>query len=188
MSTADDYVRHATAAYERELRRQIERHGTPPSDPETAGRRAAALAVAGQAWDEHAGPFYDTDGARTALGGVTKQAVSQRVREGRLLGLRLAADATGRDRLVYPAWQFRGPVLRHLPRVLSTAGYDPERDTTGWTIAAWLTSPAPELDGLAPVAALEAGQLAATLAVAAEVRAMLGTDERTTSTPAAATS
>jgi hypothetical protein len=54
--------------------------------------------------------------------------VSQRVREGRLLGRHPAAD--GR--------------------------LDPQRPVTGWTVAAWLTSPDPDLDGLTPVAVLQA--------------------------------
>ncbi len=178
MATAAEYARLAAAAYEHELRDQIERHGTPQADAESTGRRAAALSVAGQAWDEQAGPFYDTDGARSALGGVSKQAVSQRVREGRLLGLRLAADGTSRDRLVYPAWQFRPTVLRHLPDVLAAAGYDPRRDVTGWTIAAWLTTASPDLDAVAPLALLEAGHVDATVAAAGEVRSSLGSDER----------
>lgn len=173
----EEYARRSAAAYERYLLEHLERHGAPEGDPEEAGRRAAATASAGQAWAADAGPFYDTDGARTALGGVTKQAVSQRVREQRLLGLRLAADG-GRARLVYPAWQFRPAVLRHLPAVLAAAGLDPERPVTGWTVAAWLTSPDPDLDGLTPVELLQADRPDPVITAAGEVRASLGTDER----------
>lgn len=177
---SQDYARRSAAAYERQLREHPERYGIPGNDPEEAGRRAAAVTSAGQAWAEDAGPFYDTEGARVALGGVTKQAVSQRVREGRLLGLRLAADggAPGRDRLVYPAWQFRAAVLRHLPPVLAAAGFDPQRPVTGWTVAAWLTSPDPDLDGLTPEKVLQADRPEPVIAAAREVRASLGADER----------
>lgn len=174
----DEYARRSAQAYERHLREQAERYGTPQVNPEVAGRRAAALTAAGQAWAEDAGPFYDTDGTRVALGGVSKQAVSQRVRERRLLGLRLAPDGSGRDRLVYPAWQFRSGVLRNLPAVLAAAGFDPRRPVTGWTIAAWLTSPDDQVGGMAPVELLEADHLEPVLLAAREVRASLGTDER----------
>ena len=179
-----DYARRSAEAYERHLREQAERHGTPELDPEMAGRRAAALTAAGQAWADDAGPFFDTEGARAALGGVSKQAVSQRVGERRLLGLRLAPDGSGQRRLVYPAWQFRPGVLRHLPAVLDAAGYDPRRAVTGWAIAAWLTTPDDRVDGLTPVELLQADHLAPVLAVAREVRASLGTDERSAVVPA----
>lgn len=172
------YLERATAAYHDELRTQLAHHGVPEVDAATAGRRAAALATAGRAWDEHAGPFYDTRGARAALGGVSKQAVSQRVHHRRLLALRLAPDGSGVERLVYPAWQFRSGVLEHLPSVLAAAGYDPHRPVTGWTIAAWLTSPDPDHDGRPPLALLEAGHVGPVLAAAAEVRGSLGVDER----------
>ena len=75
-----DYARDAAKAYEHELREQFRQYGsTPPMDPETAGRRAAVQTAASLAWNEAVGPFYDTDGARAALGGVSKQAVSGRV-------------------------------------------------------------------------------------------------------------
>ena len=178
-SSAAEYARRSAQAYERHLREQAARYGTPQISPEVAGQRAAALAVAGQAWAQDAGPFYDTAGARAALGGVSKQAVSQRVRERRLLALRLAPDRSGQQRLVYPVWQFRPGVLRRLPKVLDAAGYDPGRPVTGWTIAAWLTTPDEQLRGSAPVELLQADHLVPVLAAAREVRAALGTDERT---------
>lgn len=181
MATAtkpSDYARAASQAYEHELREQFRQYGsTPPIDPETAGRRAAVQTAAGLAWNDATGPFYDTDGARVALGGVSKQAVSGRVNARRLLGLRLAPDGSGRDRMVYPAWQFNGQMLRTLPPVLKAAGYDPQRPTTGWTIAAWLTTPDPRLDGLAPAQELAAGHSDRVLAGARGVAGSLGVDE-----------
>lgn len=101
--------------------------------------------------EKYAGPFTDTEGVRKLLGGVTKQAVSQRLRQRRLLGLSLAADGTARDRLVYPLWQFRPSVLRALPKVLAAAGFDPDRPVTGWRIAHWLTNTSDVLGGFAPI-------------------------------------
>ena len=171
------YAREAAAAYEASLLEQARQYGAPATDPATEGHRAAGVTIAGQAWDADIGGFYDTAGARAALGGVSKQAVSERVRQGRLLGLPLASDGHTRDRLVYPVWQFRPGLLRHLPRVLAVAGYEPDRPTTGWTIAMWLVTPDPDLGG-APLEAIETGELDAVLAAAADIRASLSTDER----------
>jgi hypothetical protein len=180
----EEYARISAEAYRRRMLDQVREHGTPASDPQRAGERAAVLATAGQAWADDIGPFYDTDGARIALGGVTKQAVSDRVHRGRLLALRLAADGSGRDRWAYPAWQFRPAVLRHLPAVLDAAGYDPERATTGWTIATWLVTPDEGL-GASPLQLLEAGHLPQVRHAVREVRASLGTDERAVTQPPA---
>ncbi len=173
-----DYATRSAAAYRRQLLDHLTEHGVPEVDPEAAGRHAAAITAAGQAWADDAGPFTDTAGARVALGGVSKQAVSQRLRDGRLLGLQLLSGGTARDRIVYPLWQFRPGVLRMLPAVLAAAGFDPDRPVSGWTIAAWLTAADDELGGRAPVELLEAGHRDGVLAAAAEVREALGVDER----------
>jgi hypothetical protein len=173
-----DYAARSAVAYERRLRVLLERHGLPATAPEAAGERAAMLAAAGPAWAQDVGPFFDTDGARVALGGVTKQAVSQRVASRRLLGLRLASDDTARPQLVYPAWQFEREVLRHLPRVLAAAGFEPTRPVTGWTIAAWLTTSTSDGGGASPLELLRAGHAAAVERLAAEIAASLGVDER----------
>ncbi|MGH3442361.1 MAG: hypothetical protein ACRDUY_10045 [Nitriliruptorales bacterium] len=177
-TTAAEFAERSARVYERRLREQLLRYGTPETDPEDAGRRAAIYAASGQAWANDVGPFYDTDGARAALGGVTKQAVSQRVGAGRLLGLRLASDGSGRHRMVYPVWQFREAILRALPAVLQAAGYSAERPVAGWTIATWLTTSDPELDGMTPLRLLEAGHVSRVMAAAGEVAASLGVEER----------
>jgi hypothetical protein len=184
-TAAADFAHRSARAYERQLRQQLGRQGTPEIDPEVAGRHAAMFTTSGLAWTDDVGPFYDTDGARAALGDVTKQAVSQRVTAGRLLGLRLASEGLGRARVVYPVWQFRQSVLRALPAVLRAAGYDPDRRVTGWTIAAWLTSPDPGLDGMTPVKLLEAGHADRVVSAAAEVAVSLGVDERAAARAAA---
>lgn len=174
----DEYATRSAAAYRRQLLEHLTEHGVPEDDPEAAGRHAAALTAAGQAWADDAGPFTDTAGARASLGGVSKQAVSQRLRDRRILGLQLASDGTARDRLVYPLWQFRPGVLRVLPAVLSAAGFDPDRPVSGWTIAAWLTTPDPGSAGRTPLELLESGHADHVVAAAAQVREALGVDER----------
>lgn len=173
-----DFATRSAAAYRRQLLEHLTEHGVPEVDPEAAGRHAAAITAAGQAWADDAGPFTDTAGARVALGGVSKQAVSQRLRERRLLGLQLASDGSARNRIVYPLWQFRPGVLRVLPTVLAAAGFDPDRPVSGWTIAAWLTAADDEFGGNSPVDLLEAGHRDRVLAAAAQVRESLGVDER----------
>lgn len=170
------YLDRSAAAFRAQLRALLEQGGDLGVAPEDAGRQAATALVAGRRWDQDIGPFYDTDGARAALGGVTKQAVSDRLRRGALLGLSLATDGSDRSRLVYPVWQF--DVTEHLHEVLPAAGYDHQRPTTGWTIAAWLTAPDPRLDGHTPLAMLRGGFTGAVRRLAGEVAASLGTAER----------
>lgn len=172
-----EYLDRSAAAFRQQLAVLLEQTGDLGLAADDLGRRAATALVAGHRWDQDVGPFYDTDGARAALGGVTKQAVSDRVRRGALLGLSLAADGSGRSRLVYPVWQF--DVTEHLHEVLPAAGYDHQRPTTGWTIALWLTTADPRLDGHSPLALLRTGFPGPVQRLAGEVAASLGTAERT---------
>ncbi len=180
MSSTAEFIDRSTEAFRRALADQLaDRVDDPPTaDPQVAGRRAAATVTAGEVWAGLVGPFTDSAGAAAALGGISKQAVSQRVASGSVLGLRLAPGGTARDRLVYPTWQFQSAVLAHLPAVLAAAGFDPERPTTGWTIAAWLTTVDDSLDGASPLDLLRAGHRDPVLAVAADVADSLGTAER----------
>ncbi|MCW2605143.1 MAG: hypothetical protein JWN61_3278 [Pseudonocardiales bacterium] len=79
-----------------------------------------------------------TEDVRALLGGISRQAVSERVRSGRLLGARLGAT------LRMPAWQF-GPdgVVAGLPRVLAVLA------TRGSAVAAqaWMRTPIPDEGG-----------------------------------------
>lgn len=130
-------------------------------------------AAAGALWADHAGPFLDTEGVAAVLDGISKQAISQRVHNRRLLALR-----TGSGRLVYPLWQIRdGVPLPGLAEVLAAGGYDPDRPTTGWTLASWLTTEDPELGG-APRDLLAAGRLEPVLTAARDVAGELGVEER----------
>ena len=123
------------------------------------GSIAALDAVAGTLWNDTAGPFFDSDGVRALLGDITKQAVSDRVRRHRLLGLR-----TGSGRLVYPAFQFDGRhVVRGFPETLMVIAPD---DVEGWYVVSWFTTADPELGGRSPIEALRQGDLPAVLAAA----------------------
>lgn len=159
------WVGDATSAFEAALA-ELVGDRSPEIDPTEAGRRAALKAVAGTMWTDAVGPFYDTDGVSALLGGISKQAVNDRVRRHRLLALR-----TGSGRLVYPAAQFDGErVVDGLGDVLGVLAPD---DTEAWMVASWLTTPDPDLGDRTPVAALRAGDVAPVVAAARQVAAAL---------------
>jgi hypothetical protein len=145
------WVDSAASAFEDALAELIgERR--PTLDPAEAGRRAALDAVSGTMWTDRVGPFYDTEGVMALLGGVSKQAVHDRVRRHRLLALRTASG-----RLVYPAAQFHGRgVVAGLGTVLDALVPD---DTEAWLVASWLTTSDPALGDRAPIDALRAGDI-----------------------------
>jgi hypothetical protein len=162
----------ASSAFRRRLAELVASAGLPQEEPEPLGDRAGLAAAATTLWTHHVGPFLDTEGVIALLDGVTKQAVSQRVR-----GRRLLALETGSGRLVYPLWQFHdGRPLPGLAEVLAEAHYDPGRPVTGWTVASWLATDDPDLGG-APRELLAAGRLEPVLDAARDLRVELGADE-----------
>jgi len=149
MSTTG-WIDDASAAFESALVDLIGEQ-RPQLDAAEAGRRAALKAVSGAMWTDEVGPFYDTDGVMTLLGGVSKQAVNDRVRRHRLLALR-----TGSGRLVYPAAQFHDErVVDGLGDVLDVLVPD---DTEAWLVASWLTTVDHDLGHQTPLDALRAGK------------------------------
>lgn len=136
-SSREQYVNAAVRAFADMLRRRLS-ESLPLTPPDELGRRAAVTATAGARWNELIGPFTDAAGAGASLGHVSRQAVSQRVNAGTLLGLRLAGHRPAT--YVFPLWQFEPVVLDNLPQILKLAAYDPRDAVTGWTIASWLTT------------------------------------------------
>ncbi len=161
MMTTLEWIDDATAAFETALGELVGAR-QPTLDPAEAGRRAALRAVAGTMWGDAVGPFFDTEGVMALLGGVSKQAIHDRVRRHRLLALR-----TGSGRLVYPAAQFVDEqVVVGLGKVLAILVPD---DAEAWMVASWLTTNDPDLDGLCPIAALRAGAVDDVVAAARQV-------------------
>ncbi|GAB3692120.1 hypothetical protein [Angustibacter aerolatus] len=125
------------------VREVVDAGGDPAAlgDPEQlAARMVAALPRGGHRLDVELGPFYDTAGL-CEWWAVSRQALSDRVRRGRLLACR-----TADGHLVYPAFQFARdgavrPGIVDVVAVFTAAGVD------GWTTAAWLTTPTDVLDG-----------------------------------------
>lgn len=164
MSTTG-WIEDASAAFESALVDLIGEQ-RPHIDAAEAGRRAALKAISGAMWTDAVGPFYDTEGVMSLLGGVSKQAVNDRVRRHRLLALR-----TGSGRLVYPAAQFHDErVVDGLGAVLDLLLPD---NTEAWMVASWLATPDPELGDRAPFEALRAGAVDAVLAAARELASAL---------------
>lgn len=164
MSTVE-WIDNAATAFETALAELIGER-SPEFDPAEAGRRAALKAVAGTLWTDAVGPFYDTESVMLLLGGVSKQAVHDRVRRHRLLALR-----TGSGRLVYPTAQFdEDRVVDGLGAVLAVLAPD---DTEAWMVASWLTTADQALHGFTPLDALRAGQTDDVIDAARQVAATL---------------
>jgi hypothetical protein len=134
-----------------EVRRQLEdraaavrRRGGDPSselgDPKDLAARMVAAVPERSPWNA-VGPFYSTTGVAKLLGGISRQAVEDRRRRQRLIALR-TQDGTW----LYPAFQFdeRGRLLP--PVVAAHRGLAVGR-IDGWTAAASLLGPQPELHG-----------------------------------------
>lgn len=91
-----------------------------------------------------------TEDVRALLGGVSRQAVSERVRTGRLLGARLGGT------LRMPAWQFdQDGVVPGLPQVLAVLA------ARGSAVAAqaWMRTPIPDEGGRSAADLLIDGEL-----------------------------
>lgn len=130
----------------------------PPVD-EMLDRLAALLPPAEpNALDAEIGPFYDTAGVETLLGGVSKQAVAARRHAHTILALK-----TADGRWVYPTFQFTGsdvdPAL--VPAIQAF------RDAPGWSAALWFVTPNPDLDDTTPLDWARAGRPADALITSA---------------------
>jgi hypothetical protein len=162
---ARSYIETATRRFREELTSVVaehERAGIETArvlgDPEEYARTAVlATAPLPSEWDELVGPFLASEGVQARLG-ISRQAVAAKAARRRLLRV-ITSDGIH----LYPLWQFAdGGVVAGLPEVLARF---PEEAIDGWTLAAWLRTPDPEL-GAAPHDALLRGEGARVLAVA----------------------
>jgi hypothetical protein len=133
------------------FRRTLAEIGGQPSSPDDAealGRRAAMVVLAGGAWERALGELLTSAEARALLGGISREALRKRVASGSVIALR---DDAGLVR--YPRWQFDASggtpfrAVKELSAIFDAAGLDP------WTLAAFATTPQPELDDRTPIAA-----------------------------------
>jgi hypothetical protein len=102
-------------------------------------------------WNEVLGPFYDSRRVAELLGGISRQAVSERRWRRTLLALKTADGV-----FVYPSFQFddRNEVLAGLSEVIQC--FDPER-VDEWTVAGWLVAHHEALGGDSVIARLRRG-------------------------------
>ena len=97
------------------------------------------------------GPFYSTTGVRRILGEISRQAVEDRRRRGRLIALQTAEGGW-----VYPMFQF-DERNRPLASIVDAHRRLARGRIDGWSAASALLGPQPELDGRSIVEHLRAG-------------------------------
>lgn len=160
-----DFVAEATRRFKTALTRVVAEHeragrrarsvlGDPGDFAESAVHASAPLA---SPWDELVGPFVRSEGVQARLG-ISRQAVAAKAARRRLL-----RTITVDGEHLYPFWQFHGDgLVAGLPEVLALF---PEGAVDGWTLAAWLRTPDPDL-GEAPFSALARGDVERVRAVA----------------------
>jgi hypothetical protein len=141
-----DELTKVVAEHERAGRRPRAVLGEPRSFAHRAVRASAPLA---SPWDDLVGPFLRSEGVQSRLR-ISRQAVAAKAARRRLLRV-----VTAEGDHLYPVWQFTGnQVVEGLPQVLALF---PEGVVDGWTLAAWLRTPDPEL-GEPPFDALARGE------------------------------
>lgn len=160
-----EFVAEATREFEQALTRIVAEHeragrrpravlGEPRSFAERAVRAHAPVA---SPWDELVGPFVRSEGVQARLE-ISRQAVAAKAARRRLLRT-ITADGEH----LYPLWQFDGAgLVAGLPELLALF---PEPVVDGWTLAAWLRTPDPDL-GDTPLDVLARGELDRVRAVA----------------------
>lgn len=104
-------------------------------------------------WAERLGPVYVTGQLQRLLPGaratpITDEAVRDRRRAGRLIGIR-----TADGRWVWPAWQFEVSGGRLVPSavVLELWALLPWRSANALELVAWMTGRRADLDGATPL-------------------------------------
>jgi hypothetical protein len=100
--------------------------------------------------DAEIGPFYDTAGVQTLLGGVTKQAVAARRDKHTILAVK-----TSDGRWIYPTFQFTGQDVDSalVPAIRAF------ENAPAWSTALWFVTPNPDLeDDRTPLDWVRAGE------------------------------
>jgi len=144
----DAWVDQLTSQFEQRLRERAvswEALGLVAPPVEEMLDRVTALLppAAPNALDAEIGPFYDTAGVETLLGGVSKQAVEARRKKHTILAVK-----TADGRWAYPTFQFTGDEVdpRLVPAIQAF------RNAPAWAAALWFVTPNPDLDEVTPLA------------------------------------
>lgn len=118
------------------------------------GRQAGEQAAATAAWRRRIGAMLDTETVTTLLS-VSRQALDSRKRSGSVIAL--AGSGTSH----YPTWQFdvgaNTATVRPVTLRIVTEFRERLDDVSPFTIAAWATSPQPELDNRTPAEWITSG-------------------------------
>jgi len=152
------FIAEATSEFEQELSRIVAEHeqagrgarsvlGEPRAFADRVVRASVPVA---SVWDELVGPFLRSEGVQARLE-ITRQAVAAKAARRRLL-----RTITIDGEHLYPLWQFDG--RRLLAGLAPVLALFPEQAVDGWTLAAWLRTPDPDL-GEAPIDALLRGEV-----------------------------
>jgi hypothetical protein len=160
-----EFVAEATREFKQALSRVVAEHeragrgaravlGEPRSFAERAVHASAPVA---SPWDDLVGPFLRSEGVRARLQ-ISRQAVAAKAARRRLL-----RTVTIDGEHLYPLWQFDGDHL--VTGLAEMLALFPEQSVDGWTLAAWLRTPDPDLDE-APLDVLARGELDRVHAVA----------------------
>jgi hypothetical protein len=123
-------------------------------------RRAALIAASGQVWENELGPLLSSAQVRELWGDISRQRVSELLKDRRLIGLQ---DSSGRLR--FPGFQFKdGRPLEPLVHAYWTVA---DAALSDWTAASWCVAPDDALDGESPAGWALAGGDADRLAAVA---------------------
>lgn len=124
-------------------------------DPLITARIRGALAQQRLVSDE--GGVCSAEVFGRLLGGLSRQAIDKRRRNGKLIAFDLGRHGYG-----YPVWQInRGTVLPSLDRVIATLD-----ECDSWTQAGFMLSPSSWLGGQSPLAELRRGEVERVVATA----------------------
>lgn len=120
---------------------------------EDLGRRAALAVAAESVWEDTLGPLLTSAEARALLGGISREALSKKVKVGTVLRLK---DDRGLTR--YPAWQF-DPVAQTAFSTIETLISIYRKAGVGdRMVASFCATPQPELDDRQPAELLKKGE------------------------------
>jgi hypothetical protein len=136
------------------LMEEVEAAGVEPGalgTPAEVARRMVATIPQPSPWAKVLGPVYTTSGVRALLGGITRQAVEDRINRGTLFAL-----TTADRKRVFPVFQFDASNEPLDGLAETVAPLRPHADE--WMIASWLMQPAAELNRRSPVAWLQDGR------------------------------
>jgi hypothetical protein len=118
------------------------------------GRQAGEQAAVAAKWRRRVGATLETQDV-TELLGLSRQALDSRKRTGSVLAL------PGSGTSYYPSWQFdtetRPPSVRPITLRIVTTFREAVEDLSLYVVAAWATSPQPELDDRTPADWIVAG-------------------------------